>query len=86
MSAAEVETSDLRVIAKRLARPFGANPTHRENIRPLAQRERLARVLLHEENPEPARVDLANAVEHQALERRREPRRGFVENVPVSSW
>jgi len=39
MSAAEIETSDLRVIAKRLARPFGANPTHGENIGPLAQRE-----------------------------------------------
>src|SRR5882672_12248871 len=79
LSAAEIETSDLQVIAKHLARPFGADSTHRENIRSLTQRERLARVLLHEENPEPARVDLANAVEHQALERRREPRRGFVE-------
>src|SRR5436190_980259 len=79
MSAAEIETSDLRVIAKRLARPFGANPTHGENIRSLAQREGLARVLLHEEKAEPSRIDLANAIEHQALERRREPRRRLVE-------
>src|SRR3989442_14404643 len=79
MSAAEIETPDLRVIAKHLARPFRANPTHRENIRSLAQRERLARVLLHEEKAEPARVDLADAVEHHALERRREPRRRLVE-------
>src|SRR2546430_10366238 len=33
----------------------------------------------HEQDAEPARVDLANAVEHEALERGREPRRRLVE-------
>jgi len=74
MSAAKIETSDLRVIAKLPTRPFRTNPAHREDIRPMTQRERLARVLLDEEHAEPARVDLANAVEHEALERGREPR------------
>src|SRR5438445_148074 len=47
--------------------------------RALIQRERLARVLLNEQDAEPARVDLANAVEHEALERGRESRRRLVE-------
>src|SRR5438445_13071719 len=78
-SAAEIEAPDLRIAAQDPAGAFGADPTHRQNIRPLTQRERLARVLLHEEDAEPARVDLADALEHEALERRREPRRRLVE-------
>src|SRR5712691_2128448 len=79
VSAAEIETSDFRVIAKNPARALGADPSHGENIRPLTQRERIACVLLHEEDAEPPRVDLAHAVEDEALERRREARRRLVE-------
>src|SRR5438552_3399885 len=71
MSTAQIETPDLGVVAQRSARPFRADPPHGQNIRPLTQRERLARVLLNEQDAEPARVDLANAVEHEALERGR---------------
>src|SRR5215470_15188178 len=78
-SAAEIETSDLRVVMKRRAGAFGADAPHREHVRSLAQCERLPRVLLHEQDAEPTRVDLAHAVEHQTLQRRREPRRRLVE-------
>src|SRR2546428_12990597 len=79
MSAAQIKTPDLRIIAQDRARPFGPDAAHGENIRPLTQGERLARVLLHEENAEPASIDLANAVEDQALERGRQPGRRLVE-------
>src|SRR5213083_233000 len=79
VSAAEIEPPDLRIIAQHLARPLGADAAHGEHIGPVTQRERFARVLLDEEDPEAARVDLANAVEDQALERRRQPGRWLVE-------
>src|SRR5215475_14017775 len=79
MSAAEIESPDLRVVAKRCAGPFRPDLPHGEHVRAVAEGERLARVLLHEQDAETARVDLAHAIEHEALEGRREPRRGLVE-------
>src|SRR2546425_3882898 len=79
VSAAEIEMSNLRIIAKGPARPLGADPAHGEDVRPLTQRERLARILFHEKDAESPSVDLANAVEDEALERRREARRRLVE-------
>src|SRR6266568_3712185 len=56
MSTAQIETPDLGVVAQHSARPFRADPPHGQNIRPLTQRERLARVLLHEQDAEPESV------------------------------
>ena len=81
MSAAEIESPDLRIVAKLAAGSFRPDPPHREHVRPVTQGERLARVLLDEQDADPARVDLAHAVEHETLEGRREPRRGLVEAI-----
>src|SRR5713226_6845352 len=43
-SATEIDTANLRVVAQGGPRPFSAHPAHRQNIRPLTQGERLARV------------------------------------------
>src|SRR5262245_5791411 len=63
-STAEIEPADVRVVAQHRARPFRADSTHRQNIRPSTQRERLPCVLLDEQDAETTRVDLADPVEH----------------------
>ena len=45
----------------------------------MAEGERLARVLLHKKDADPARVDLPHAIEHEPLERRGQPCRRLVE-------
>src|SRR5437867_5371126 len=50
--AAEIETSDLWVVAQHFTRPLSAHASHREHVRPPAQGERLARILLDQEDAE----------------------------------
>src|SRR5262245_30690255 len=66
--AAERETSKRRVVAQHGPGALRADAAHREHVGPPTQGERLARILLDEEDAEATRVDLANAIEHEALE------------------
>src|SRR5437899_2054569 len=71
--------SELRVVAQHVPRSFGADAPPRQHVPPPAQAERLARILLDEQDAEPARIDLAHAIEHEALERGGQGGRGLVE-------